>query len=125
MADVLKAGVEWLAAALKAGASQTVVYRRGALFVTLQATLGSKVLRVTDSAGRSKVERADLDFILTAADLDFGAGPVDPVVNDQIDLTIDGVANRYDVQAIGSEPHFRKAAHGTLLRVHTKHRGTL
>lgn len=123
MSDVLQTGLEWLAAQLGTAVSQSVTYRRGTLSVAIDATLGAKVLRVTDSAGRTKVERADLDLIFPVAALDFGDGPTDPAVGDYAEVAQGGTTYRYDVLPIGTEPHFRKESRGVMLRVHTKLRG--
>ncbi len=126
MSDMLQDASDWLADQLATYAAQQVTYTRGARSITLAATLGESKLRTTDRGGNVKVERTDRDFIITAADLDFGAGPCDPEAGDTITLTQAGKTKRYEVLPYGKdEPVFRPEPGGAGIRIHAKYRGTL
>ena len=51
MADLLRAGQEWLANQLKTHASNTVVYVRGANQVSVTAILGRTLMKLEDGYG--------------------------------------------------------------------------
>ena len=69
MADLLQTGSEWLAARLKASASQLVTYKRGGDSVVISATLGTSDEEVFDSSGAASMHTKRTDFIVTAEDL--------------------------------------------------------
>jgi len=121
--DLLAAGAAWLAGQLKANGSQTVVYRSGAHSVSLQATFDSQLLRIADGQANTRVERADADWILTAADLNFGSGAVVPVDGDTIQATFGGETKTFKVMKVGGvEPSWRYCdPFQTMLRIHTKY----
>ena len=126
MSDRLETGVAHLASRLKSHASRQVTYRRGALAVTVLATLDSQLLRTTDRLGNTKVERTDRDFLITAADLVLGSQVVKPQRGDQVDVTFGNVTERFEVVAVGTDPHWRyEDNHQQVLRVHTKSIGTV
>jgi len=106
MSDMIADGLAWLASVQKASCSQTITYIRGAQQITIQATFALQMLRVTDHEGNTKVERPDADFIFTAADLDFGAGPVEPADGDIIQATFGAVTKQFEARPVnhGSEP---------------------
>lgn len=122
----LQRAAERLADRLLDQASVTVTYRRGASSVSLAAVLGHQLLRVSDGRGNTKVERTDRDFIIRAADLVIGGSVVEPRRGDRIDLTTGSTTERFDVMAPGDEPPWRYAdPHKQLIRVHTKHVGSV
>lgn len=127
MSNLLQTGLSWLADQAAAYASETVTYSRdGVGSVTLSAVLGSQLLRVSDGRGNTKVERADRDFIIVAADLVLGGQVTLPQRGDQIYLTLGGVIERFDVMPVGSEAAWRYSdAHKLRLRVHTKSMGVV
>ena len=126
MSDRLETGVAHLASRLKSHASRPVTYRRGALSATVSATLDSQLLRTTDRLGNTKVERTDRDFLITAADLVLAGQVVTPQRGDQVDVTFGSVTERFEVVAVGTEPHWRyEDNHQMVLRVHTKSIGTV
>jgi len=51
MADMLRAGQEWLANQLKAHASSTVVYLRGANQTSVTAIIGRTLMKIEDGYG--------------------------------------------------------------------------
>jgi hypothetical protein len=112
----------WLAGQLQTDVAVSVTYRRGAQSVTFDATLGSSLLKTTDTAGRVKLERTDRDFIFTATLLDFGSGPVLPQRGDAVESN----GEVFEVMAPGREPHYRYSdPFKTILRVHSKYSGAL
>jgi hypothetical protein len=126
MANVLADGLSWLAGQMKASASTTITYKRGASSVSIDATFGSQVLRVSDRDGNSKVERPDADFIFTAADLNFGSGEVEPDAGDYIEATFGSTTKRFQLMPMnnGAEPAWRYCdPHQLMVRCHTKYVG--
>lgn len=70
MGDEIKDAAVWLAAGLKANCGESVTYQRGALTVSVTATIGQTAYRVDDlPRGKSKLEHSDADFTFTVADL--------------------------------------------------------
>lgn len=126
MPNVLADGLASLTADLKEFASETVTYRRGVNSVSVQAMIGSRLLRTTNNAGQTKTERTDLTLWIKAADLIISSSVVTPLAHDYVDLTIGGVIERFEVLPIGSEPAWRYSdPHKTQLEIHTKRRGTV
>lgn len=121
MADLLKDGLAFLTAQLKAHASETVTYARGYDTVDVQATFGQKLLKLDDGNGGIRMEWTDLDFCVPAADLDFGSGPVEPERGDQIYVTAGSETQVFEVVPFGSDPPWRWSdPHQSMLRIHTK-----
>lgn len=119
MADMLKDGMAWLAGQLQAGASQEAIIRDGEQMVTVTATFGSSLLKVTDISGRVKIERTARDFIFPSAQLDFGGGPVIP--RRGMTAEVPSTGERFEVTAPGNEPCYRHLdPWKTMLRVHSK-----
>jgi len=124
MGDLLDDGLAWLAEQLKAHASQTVVYRRGANEVTVQATVGRTLLKFDDGYGGVRMEWTDRDFLIAADDLVLGGEKTLPQRGDQVRETVDSQTLVYEVLAPGSEPEWRWSdPHRRLLRIHTKQVG--
>ena len=120
MSDLLKNGQEWLASKLTQHASRQVVYRRGELGVTLQATIGRSMYDQDDGEGivtRSQVR----DFLIdTYALLSSIIGTL-PRRGDTI-VEIDGEHTFiFEVMALGGDPPWRYSDPFRLkLRIHTK-----
>ena len=68
MIDMLKTGSDWLADKQKEFASQSVIYRRGANSVTIQAMPPQQSVDVADEQGGIVTSRSR-EFIFLAADL--------------------------------------------------------
>lgn len=88
MPDLLRTGSDWLADKLKEHASRPVVYRRGAVEVTVQATIGRTLLKLDDGYGGVRMEWTDRDFLIHAADLVLGTATVLPERGDTIRETV-------------------------------------
>jgi hypothetical protein len=114
----LSNGMAWLNSQLRGEAGcdfVMVTYRRATDSISIRATLGEKLMRVTDGRGQARTERADLDFVIEAAVLTFG----EPASGDKIDVNGD----RYEAMPMGGEPCFRPERNGLWYRVHGKYVG--
>ena len=122
MTNLIASGTTWLTSQLKSHASETVTLSRsGETDATLSATIGSSEFETDDERGfLTKVESRD--YIVDAADYDFGAGPVEPARGDQFRETVGSAVQVYEVLPFGAERQlFRYSdAARTRLRVHTK-----
>ncbi len=78
MANVIKDGLAWMAAKLKAYASDAVTITDGTNSISgVLATIGKTEWEYEDESG--VVDRMETrDFLIDATDLDFGSGPVLP-----------------------------------------------
>ena len=120
MSDLLKNGQEWLASKLTQHASRQVVYRRGELGATLQATIGKSMYDQDDGEGivtRSQVR----DFLIdTQSLLQSNIGTL-PRRGDTI-VEIDGDHTFiFEVMALGGDTPWRYSDPFRLkLRIHTK-----
>ena len=124
MPDLLKSGSDWLADMLKEHASRPVVYRRGAVEVAVQATVGRTLLKLDDGYGGVRMEWTDRDFLIHAADLVLGAATVLPERGDTIRETQGDKTLVYEVMAPGKEPAWRWSdVYRKMLRIHSKQVG--
>jgi hypothetical protein len=124
MSDLMASTRTWLAAQRKAFLSQVVTYTRGDRSVQILATFERQLLKVSDGQGNTKIERADADFAFTAADLDFGAGPIEPANGDLVAVAYAAGSKIFRVTPVGSEPAWRYVdAFQTSVMVHTKFMG--
>ena len=124
MADMLRAGQEWLANQLKAHASSTVVYVRGANQASVSATIGRTLLKLKDGYGGVHMQWTDRDFLIAPTELILAGLPILPERGDIIRETMNGTTYLYEVMAPGSEPPWRWSdPHRQLLRIHTKQIG--
>ncbi|MEM7630373.1 MAG: hypothetical protein AAF356_13290 [Planctomycetota bacterium] len=100
--------------------SRTVVYRRGADSVEIEATVGSTAFDRTDEYG--VVHRIESrDYLVTAADLVLGGEAVTPKAGDRITETGEARVHEYEVMAPGDEPAWRYSdPQRRTLRIHTK-----
>ncbi len=128
MTDLLAAGLAVLDQQQRSFMSRPGTYRRGAQSVTMPVTMASQVLQVSDREGNTKVERPDPDILFSAADLDFGAGPVPPQSGDLIDVAFGTVTKRFELMPAhrGAEPAWRYCDPFQFrIRAHTKLIGTV
>jgi hypothetical protein len=124
MGDLLEQGAAFLDDQRHRHMSRTVVYRRGADEKEVQATIGRTEFEQADEAGLiHRVESRD--FLIRAADLDLGAGPIQPRAGDQVLETVGVQVYVYEVNAPGGQPPFRFSdPYRRVMRVHTKFVGT-
>jgi hypothetical protein len=125
MPDLLQTGSDWLADQLKTHAARAVVYRRGVLQVSVQATVGRTLLKLDDGYGGVRMEWTDRDYLIQAADLVLSGTRVLPERGDLIRETVGTRTYVYEVMAPGKEPPWRWSdVYRKLLRIHTKQVGT-
>jgi len=124
MADMLRAGQEWLANQLKAHASITVVYLRGVNQTSVTAIIGRTLMKIEDGYGGVHLQWTDRDFLVPPEELVLADSQVLPERGDTIRETDNGKVYIYEVNAPGSEPPWRWSdPHRRLLRIHTKQIG--
>ena len=124
MADMLRAGQEWLANQLKTHASTTVLYLRGSDQANVTAIIGRTLMKLEDGYGGVHMQWTDRDFLISPNELVLAGSPVLPERGDTIRETLDGKVYIYEVNAPGSEPPWRWSdPHHKLLRIHTKQIG--
>lgn len=124
MANLFENAATWLAGQLKTHAAVDVVYVRGNDSVLVKATIGKTDFEVDDGSGVI-LRVQSRDFLIQAADLQFGGGAVLPVAGDRIRETQGSQTFVYEVTAPGAEPHYRFSdPFRNLLRIHSKHVAT-
>ena len=127
MGDLLDRGAAFLDAQRHQHLSRPVVYRRGTDEKEVQATIGkTEFEQVDDVGGAGLIHRVESrDFLVRAADLDLGDGPILPQAGDQVRETVGMAAFVYEVNAPGGQPPWRYSdPYQRVLRIHTKHIGT-
>ena len=126
MADMIAAAAAWLAGQQKANVSQTVTVTRGSSSCTIQATMQDELLRIYTGQGNSRIERPDISMTCTAADYNFGSGPVLPKSGDVIQLTIGGVLQSFKImpQSSHAEMSWRQLPYGIQLWIRAKYVST-
>jgi hypothetical protein len=124
VANLFETAASWLADQLKTHASVEVLYVRGAGSVSVNATIGKTEFEVDDGSGVI-LRVQSRDFLIQAADLQFGGVASLPVAGDRIRETQGSQTFVYEVMAPGNEPHYRFSdPFRKLLRIHTKHVAT-
>lgn len=118
---LLSDGMSWLGEKLATSESVSVTYTRGPSSTTINATLGSQLLRITDTNGRTRVQRPDQDFMFNATELVLNGVQVEPAEGDYV-TKADG--SRYDVRppAPGEAAWRYCDPQHVRIRVHTKKR---
>ena len=127
MGDLLEQGAAFLDDQRHRHMSRTVVYKRGSDAKEVQATIGRTEFEQADEAGLiHRVESRD--YLIRAADLDLGAGPIQPKAGDQVREQVGSQVFVYEVNApggAGGQPPFRYSdPYRRTFRIHTKHIGT-
>ncbi len=120
MADLLTRGSELIDRTRRAHLSRTVVYRRGADSVEIEATVGSTAFDRTDEYG--VIHRIESrDYLVSAADLVLAGQAVTPKAGDRITETGDTRVHEYEVMSPGDEPAWLYSdPQRRTLRIHTK-----
>jgi hypothetical protein len=116
MADMLRTGAAWLADQLKAAASTTCAYKRGANTAQFIASVGKSTFESSDSSG--VIERWESrDYLVKTDELPYG----EPQRGDIIVEEIGGVATFYEVASPRGVPLFHYGdAFQAICRIHTK-----
>lgn len=121
MADMFADGLSFLADTLIDNASKSITYSRGAYSVTLDAVIGSSLLRLTDGQGQTFIERTDRDYLFKPADLVLNGSTTIPMRGDRITETVSGTSKVFEVNPPDGEPPWRYSdPHQKLFRVHCK-----
>lgn len=120
MADLLEKSSAWLEDQREKFMSRTVIYQRGTDTVEVTATIGQTLFAVDNGEGAA-LQVESRDYLIRAAHLVLGGGPVLPRRGDQIHEMQDGVIFIYEVLAPGDEPVWRYSdPYRKTLRIHTK-----
>lgn len=124
MGDLLEQGAAFLDDQRHRHMSRVVVYKRGSDAKEVQATVGRTEFEQADEAGL--IHRTESrDFLIRAADLDLGSGPIQPKAGDQVREQVGSQVFVYEVNAPGGQPPFRYSdQYRRTFRIHTKHIGT-
>jgi len=122
--DLLDRGAAFLNAQRHQHLSRPVLYRRGPDEKEILATVGQTEFEQADDAGLiHRVESRD--FLVRTADLDLGAGPIQPRAGDQVREVVGSSKVVYEVNAPGGQPPWRYSdPYRRVLRIHTKQIGT-
>lgn len=124
--DLLQSGLSWLGDQLQAHAARQVVYRRNVTSVSLPATVGQTLLKLTDQYGAVRMVWTDCDFLVRASLLTAGGISLPPQRGDQVIDTVDGAAWVYEVSAPAGEPHWKpQDGNRDLIRLHAKKVGAI
>jgi hypothetical protein len=115
MANLLKKGIEYLADKLKANASETVVYKRGADSVNICASFGKTDYRIEDESG-FQIGGQVTDFLFDAADLIIDGLLTVPKAGDRVE--VDG--RTYEALFINDGCWRYSDPFGKMIRLHTK-----
>jgi hypothetical protein len=113
-------GMAWLTQKLQDFDSVAVVYARGVERIDVKATLGTKLLKISDGAGGFRMQWVDMDFIIPCASLVLSGRTVEPRKGDVIELTRGEETARFEVLPISGEASWRDDPHGTHWRIHGK-----
>jgi len=120
MAASFNSAVAAMAKAIQGSRGVPVTYHRGADALPLTAVPAEDRYLADDGHGLLQ-QQFVRDYLLLAADLDFGAGPAEPQRGDLIKEAIAGQVKVYEVVGLGGEPHWRWCDSGHVeLRIHTK-----
>ncbi len=122
MTNMLATGSEWLTAQMKAHASSSVVYARGALSVSVDAVFGESDYEQEDASGAGVLRFSEREFIIDRADLVLDDDYVLPEDGDTITVVEDSVTLVYGVKASvrGDAPFRFTTPQRDQLRVFTK-----
>ena len=120
MATSFDSAVAGMARAVQGSRGVSVTYHRGGDVLPLTATPAEDRYLADDGHGLLQ-QHFVRDYLLLAADLDFGQGPTEPARGDQIKQAFGDTVKVFEVVAMGGEPHWRYSDSGhTVLRIHTK-----
>jgi len=99
----------------------TVTLSRGSETASVTAELVMRDVQARDRSGFVTTVQTT-DFLIAAADYDFGDGAVEPRRGDRIEITIADVAHTFEAKPQGDRPEAEWAdASATQWLVHTKH----
>jgi len=123
---MMRDGLAWLSDTLLQSevAGQTITYTRGATTVSLQATYGHKLLKLSEKFD-SRLAYSDGDFEVSVSEIAeaFAAKSVTftaPQRGDEIAAAFEDGTFRHEVKAPGNEPHFQRDTYHLLYLIHTQ-----
>jgi hypothetical protein len=120
MADLLKSGAAWLAAARRNYMASEVTYARGVFSKVVLATRGKTDVQVVDGDGNVR-QMETADFIINTSDLVLGGQAVLPALGDRITVQLGAVAEVFEVLGVPGMGHYRFCDQQKYsIRVHTK-----
>jgi len=120
MTTSFNSAVAGMAKAVQGSRGVSVTYLRGGDALPLTAVPAEDRYLADDGHGLLQ-QQFVRDYLLLAADLDFGAGPAEPQRGDRIKEAFGDTVKVYEVVALGGEPHWRYCDSGHQeLRIHTK-----
>ena len=121
MANVMKAGSDWLMGELKTKAATTVSVRRSSAVTSgIAATVGSSNHQQQDDLG-GIVFWESRDYLIDAADYVLGGNQTEPKRGDLIEETQDGTTHAYEVMGDSGTVAWRWSDdYRVKYRVHTK-----
>lgn len=120
MPDILQRATAWLHSQRHTHMTKTVTYRRGGESIELAATVGRTDFDVVDASGIG-VRVESRDYLIRAADLDFGDGPTLPTRGDRIEEASGETTHVYEVLTLGNQSPWRHSDPSReTLRIHTK-----
>lgn len=109
----------------RAVAGKAVTYRRGDASVAVVAVAGRYAADVGDGNGPT-VRTEVRDYLVAAADLVLGGAAVEPRGGDRIVEGDPATGTAFEVMDLPGEPCWRHSdAARTVLRIHTRHVGTM
>lgn len=118
--DLLAWGMGWLTDQMHANVSQPIIYRRGRLRLRVNATLGRKLLQLSDVDG-IRMEWTDADFLIPRTKLVLHGAETLPERGDTVIVNRNGKTCTYEVLAPGAEPPWTWAdSYHCMIRIHAK-----
>ena len=116
MADMLRAGMEYLESQRTQHMTQSVTYYHGASSLALLATIGKTQYQIQDDGG-SQVGAEIIDFIVLAEDLKIASVKATPKLGDKIETD----RAIYEVLFLSGDGCWRYSdPYGIAIRIHTK-----
>ena len=119
MADIIANAQSWLAQKQKTHLSRPIIYRRGGVWVELQAMVGRWEYEQTNFDGG--LLRAECrDYLFLADDLELDGELTLPLSGDLVEEVVDGKRFIYEIVSPGNEPCYRLENNRSTIRVHVK-----
>lgn len=121
MADLLEDSSAWLAGMNRRYRGRSVVYARAGTSAEVTATVGKTAFEVPSDYGIPETLETR-DYLIAVSDL---AAFGEPAPGDQVQETLNGQVEIFEVMAPASQPHFVFSdPYRQTFRIHTKHVGT-
>ena len=111
--SVLDRGMAWLAAKQRRHCARPVVYERAdpeggsSRMIPVPAVLGMPGASGEASLEPFRIDSADIDFLIAAADLALDGRPVEPRVDDRVRMEANGRMCVYEVLPRANDPRYK------------------